>query len=53
METPTRPTLALEIDAVADQFEAAWKAGGRPDPGEYLTGVAEPAARNCWWNWST
>jgi serine/threonine protein kinase/tetratricopeptide (TPR) repeat protein len=31
------------IDAACDRFEAAWRAGGRPDPTPYLAEVSGPA----------
>jgi tetratricopeptide (TPR) repeat protein len=32
-----------QIDEVCDQFEAAWRAGGRPDPASFLAGTPAPA----------
>ena len=31
------------IDSACDRFEAAWRAGGRPDPAPFLAEVAGPA----------
>jgi len=45
METPSRSTFALEIDQVADAFEAELKAGQRPDPGAFLARLPEAARR--------
>src|SRR5262245_1361113 len=36
------PADARHIDQACDQFEAAWKAGQRPDPAEFLWAVAGP-----------
>jgi serine/threonine protein kinase/WD40 repeat protein len=36
------PAQARQIDRACDRFEAAWKAGRRPDPREHLGAVAEP-----------
>ncbi len=39
----------LRVDAVCDRFEAAWRAGDRPDPAAYLADVPEadrPALRD-------
>src|SRR5438105_3750518 len=33
---------ALQIDQICDRFEAAWKAGPRPQPEDYLGAAAEP-----------
>src|SRR5262249_8623096 len=38
------PTEAREVDRACDRFEAAWKAGRRPDPAEFL-GPAGGAVR--------
>ena len=35
-------SVALRRDAACLRFEAAWKAGQRPDPAVYLSGVDEP-----------
>ena len=36
------PTLARQVDRICDRFEAAWKAGPRPDVGEYLAAATGP-----------
>src|SRR5262249_35350104 len=36
------PSAAGPIDAVADRFEAAWKAGERPQIEQFLTAAPEP-----------
>src|SRR5262245_30497935 len=36
------PGEARLVDQTCDRFEAAWKAGQRPDLGEFLGTVAEP-----------
>jgi hypothetical protein len=36
------PAQARQIDQACDLFEAAWKAGQRPDPQEYVGAVTEP-----------
>jgi tetratricopeptide (TPR) repeat protein len=44
--SPVSPAEARHIDQTCDRFEAAWKAGLRPRPEEYLgsgTGPARPA----------
>jgi tetratricopeptide (TPR) repeat protein len=33
---------ARHIDQICDRFEAAWQAGGRPDPADYLGAAAGP-----------
>src|SRR3954464_10940871 len=45
METPSPSHFAIEIDQVADEFEAEWKADRRPDPGVFLTRLPEAARR--------
>jgi serine/threonine protein kinase/WD40 repeat protein/tetratricopeptide (TPR) repeat protein len=40
---PLSAAEARQIDQACDRFEEAWKAGRRPDPGEYLDAVAGPA----------
>jgi serine/threonine protein kinase/tetratricopeptide (TPR) repeat protein len=46
-DTEVRPRLspaeARQIDQACDRFEAAWKAGQRPRPEEYLAPASEPA----------
>jgi serine/threonine protein kinase len=37
------PAEARHIDQTCDRFEAAWKAGPRPDPAAFLAGAAGPA----------
>ena len=36
------PSEARQVDQICDRFEAAWKAGPRPRPEDYLGGAAEP-----------
>jgi len=36
------PADARQIDQTCDRFEAAWKAGSRPDPAEFLGAAAGP-----------
>ena len=36
------PAEARQIDQACDRFEAAWKAGQRPHPEEYLGTAGEP-----------
>jgi tetratricopeptide (TPR) repeat protein len=43
MLPPLSPSEARQIVQVCDRFEAAWKAGRRPDPAEYLGAAAGPA----------
>ena len=38
------PAEARRIDQICDRFEAAWKAGPRPMPEEYLSAAGEPRA---------
>src|SRR5690242_6992922 len=37
--------LELRVDAVCEQFEVAWQAGGGPRLEDYLRGAAEPDRR--------
>jgi tetratricopeptide (TPR) repeat protein len=36
------PGEARQVDRECDRFEAAWKAGNRPDPADALAGLSEP-----------
>src|SRR5688572_14399493 len=45
MGTPTPSPFALEINRVADEFEAEWKAGRRQDPQAFLLRLPEAARR--------
>src|SRR5262249_7261474 len=40
--SPVSLSEAWQIDQVCDRFEAAWKAGQRPRPEEYVGSAAEP-----------
>ena len=40
--TALSSAAARQIDRACDRFEAAWKAGRRPDPAEALDGATEP-----------
>jgi tetratricopeptide (TPR) repeat protein len=40
---PLSPAEARQIDQTCDHFEAAWKAGRRPQPDDYLGTLGEPA----------
>ena len=43
LDLPTlSPDEARRVDQTCDRFEAAWKAGGRPSPEEYLGMTGEP-----------
>jgi serine/threonine protein kinase/tetratricopeptide (TPR) repeat protein len=43
LRPPLSPAHARQIDQACDRFEAAWKAGQRPRPEEYLAPANEPA----------
>jgi tetratricopeptide (TPR) repeat protein len=42
VEPRLSPAAARHIDQTCDRFEAAWKAGPRPDPADFLDAAGEP-----------
>ena len=43
LQPPLSPADVRQIERTCDRFEAAWQAGTRPRPEEYLGTAAEPA----------
>ena len=46
MDAPLAAAELQEIDAICDRFEAAWRAGRRPDLAKFLS-EAPPGAWHC------
>jgi hypothetical protein len=43
LDSPLSPDEVRQLEHTCDRFEAAWKAGQRPHPEEYLGAASEPA----------